>query len=134
MINRVQLLGNVGKDPEVKHLDSGSVVANFSLATSETYKNKAGEKVSTTEWHNVIIWGKLAEVVEMWVKKGSQLFLEGKITTRSWEDKEGNKRYMTEIVCNNMQMLGGNKSNSGPTEDKPSESNNDNYEGEDLPF
>lgn len=106
-VNKVILVGNVGKDPEVKHLDGGSVVASFSLATTDNYKNKAGEKVSTTEWHNIVIWGKLAEVVEKWVTKGKQLYLEGKITTRSWDNKEGVKQYRTEIVADTMQMLGG---------------------------
>ncbi len=108
-VNKVILIGNVGKDPEVKHLDNGMVIANFPLATSETYKNKNNEKVTSTEWHNVVLFKNQAEVVEKYVNKGDALFIEGRIRTRSWEDKEGNKRYMTEIIGNNMQMLGGGK-------------------------
>ena len=105
-INKVILVGNVGKDPEVRYLDSGVAVANFPFATSETYKNKQGEKVTNTEWHNIVMWRGLAEVVEKYVNKGSQLYLEGKIRTRSYDDKDGNKHYITEIIGDNMQMLG----------------------------
>lgn len=105
-VNKLILVGNVGKDPEVRHLDNGAVVAKFSLATSETYKDKNGEKQTQTEWHNIVIWRQLAEVVEKYVKKGQQLYLEGKSTTRSYEDKDGNKRYITEMVAYSMQMLG----------------------------
>lgn len=108
-VNKVILIGNVGKDPEIKHLDNGMVIANFPLATSETYKNKNNEKVTSTEWHNIALFRNQAEVVEKYVNKGDALYIEGKIRTRSWEDKEGNKRYMTEIIGNNMQMLGGGK-------------------------
>ena len=99
-------MGNVGRDPEVRYLDSGVAVAKFPLATSETYTNKSGDRVTNTEWHNIVIWRKLAEVVEKYVQKGQQLYLEGKISNRSYDDKEGNKRYITEIVVDNMQMLG----------------------------
>lgn len=105
-INKVILIGNVGKDPEVRHLDSGIAVTTFPLATSETYKNKEGQKVTNTEWHNVVLWRGLAEIAEKYVKKGNPLYIEGKIRTRSWDDKDGNKRYTTEIVADNMQMLG----------------------------
>lgn len=105
-VNKVILVGNAGKDPEVRHLDTGVAVANFPLATSETYTAKNGEKVSTTEWHNIVLWRGLADVAEKWVKKGDQLYIEGKIRTRSYEDKEGNKRYMTEIYGDTMRMLG----------------------------
>lgn len=106
MINRVTLIGNVGKDPEIKRVGDNNV-ANFSLATSETYKDKSGNKQTNTEWHNITIWGKLADVVEKYVKKGDRLYLEGKISYRSYDDKEGVKRYVTDIVCNSMTMLGG---------------------------
>jgi len=106
MINKVILVGNVGRDPEVRYLDSGVAVAKFPLATSETYTNKSGDRVTNTEWHNIVIWRKLAEVVEKYVQKGQQLYLEGKISNRSYDDKEGNKRYISEIVVDNMQMLG----------------------------
>lgn len=105
-VNKVILVGNVGKDPEIRHLEGGTPVANFSLATSETYTNRNGEKVTQTEWHNIVVWRGLAEVVEKYVKKGAQLFIEGKIRTRSWDDKDGNKRYTTEIVADTLQMLG----------------------------
>jgi single-strand DNA-binding protein len=115
-VNKVILVGNVGKDPEVRYLDSGVAVASFPFATSETYKNKEGERVTTTEWHNIVLWRGLAEVAEKYVRKGSQLFLEGKIRTRSYEDKEGVRKYMTEIVADNMQMLG--KKSDGPSESR----------------
>jgi single-strand DNA-binding protein len=105
-INKVILVGNVGKDPETRHLDKGVAVANFSLATTETYTAKTGEKVSTTEWHNIVAWRGLAEVVEKYVKKGSQLYIEGRLKTRAWDDKDGNKRYTTEIYADTMQLLG----------------------------
>ncbi len=110
-INKVILVGNVGKDPEIRHLDSGVAVANFPLATSESYIAKNGDKVSTTEWHNIVLWRGLADVAEKYVTKGRQLYIEGKIKTRAWDDKDGNKRYTTEIVADVMQMLG-NKSDS----------------------
>lgn len=112
MINKVILVGNVGRDPEVRYLDSGVAVAKFPLATSETYTNKSGDKVTNTEWHNVVIWRKLAEVVEKYVKKGQQLYLEGKISSRSYEDKDGIKKYITEIVVDNLQMLGKKSDNN----------------------
>jgi single-strand DNA-binding protein len=105
-VNKVILVGNVGKDPEVRYLEKGVAVAKFPLATSETYKGKDGEKVTATEWHNVVLWRGLAETVEKYVRKGSQLYIEGKIRTRSYDDKDGNKRYVTEIVADLMQMLG----------------------------
>jgi single-strand DNA-binding protein len=105
-VNKVILVGNVGKDPEIRHLDTGVAVANFPLATSETYTAKNGEKVSTTEWHNIVLWRGLAEVAEKYVTKGRQLYIEGRIRTRSYDDKDGNKRYITEIYGDTMQMLG----------------------------
>ena len=105
-MNKIFLTGNCGKDPEVKHLDGGKIVAKFPFATSETYKNKAGEKITNTEWHNIVAWGKLAEIIESWVKSGSKLALIGKVTTRNYEDKDGNKKYFTEVVLSEMEMLG----------------------------
>ncbi|HZL09177.1 MAG TPA: single-stranded DNA-binding protein [Prolixibacteraceae bacterium] len=105
-VNKVILVGNVGRDPETRHLDKGVSVANFSMATTETYTAKTGEKVSTTEWHNIVAWRGLAEVVEKYVKKGSQLYVEGRIRTRTWDDKDGIKRYTTEIYADTLQMLG----------------------------
>ena len=116
-VNKVILVGNVGKDPEIRHLDTGVAVANFTLATSETYVAKNGEKVTTTEWHNIVLWRGLAEVAEKYVTKGRQLYIEGRIRTRSYDDKDGNKRYITEIYGDVMQMLGSkgddNKASTG---------------------
>lgn len=105
-VNKVILIGNVGKDPEIRHLDTGVAVANFSLATSESYNAKNGEKVTTTEWHNIVLWRGLAEVAEKYVKKGNQLYIEGRIRSRSYDDKDGIKRYITEINGDVMRMLG----------------------------
>ena len=104
-VNKVILIGNLGKDPEVKHLENGATVANIALATTETYKDRNGNKVENTEWHNIVIWGGLADVVESYVHKGDQLYLEGKLMTRKWE-KEGVTYSRTEVVCNQMQMVG----------------------------
>jgi single-strand DNA-binding protein len=112
-VNKVILVGNLGKDPEVRYLEGGVAVAKFPLATSETYKGKDGNKVEQTEWHNVVLWRGLAEVAEKYLHKGSSVYVEGKIRTRSWDDKEGNKRYSTEIVADQMTMLGGKKSEDG---------------------
>ncbi len=109
-INKVILIGNLGKDPEVRYLDSGVAVANITLATTENYKNKEGERVSQTEWHDIVLWRGLAEIAEKYLKKGSSVYIEGKIRTRKWEDKDGNNRYRTEILANNMTMLGGRNS------------------------
>ncbi len=125
-VNKVILVGNVGKDPEVRYLDNETPVATFSLATSETYKNRNGEKVKNTEWHNIVLWRGLAKVAEQYVKKGNMLYIEGKIRTRSWDDKEGNKRYTTEIVGDNMYMLGGRNDDSGiPAPPPPSSQYNE---------
>lgn len=105
-VNKVILIGNVGKDPDVRHLDSGVTVARFSLATNETYTDKSGKKVTQTEWHNIVVWRGLAEVAEKYVKTGKLLFVEGRIKTSSYEDKEGNKKYTTEILCDNFRFLG----------------------------
>ncbi|MCG6190703.1 single-stranded DNA-binding protein [Maribellus maritimus] len=110
-VNKVILVGNVGKDPEVRHLDSGVAVANFPLATSETYLAKNGDRVTTTEWHNIVLWRGLADVAEKYVTKGRQLYIEGRIRTRSYDDKDGNKRYITEIYGDVMQMLGSRNDN-----------------------
>jgi len=104
--NKVQLIGNLGNDPEIINLDSGSKLAKFSIATNESYKNAEGEKVTDTQWHNVIAWGKTADIIENYLTKGKEVAIEGKLTSRSWEDKEGIKRYTTEVVCNELLMLG----------------------------
>ncbi len=105
-VNKVILVGNVGKDPDVRYLDENTAVCNFPLATSEVYKNRDGQKVEQTEWHNIVLWRGLAQVAEKYVKKGSQLYIEGRIRSRSYDDKDGIKRYITEIVGDSMQMLG----------------------------
>lgn len=107
-VNKVILVGNVGKDPEVRYLEGGIAVAKFPLATSETYKNKNGEKVEQTEWHNVVLWRGLAEVAEKYVKKGKQVYIEGRIKTRTYGE-ENNKKYFTEILADNMTLLGSAK-------------------------
>jgi single-strand DNA-binding protein len=104
-VNKVILVGNVGRDPEIRHLDKGVAVARFSLATTENYTAKTGEKVSNTEWHNIVAWRGLAEVVEKYVKKGSQLYIEGRLRTNSYE-KDGVKHYTTEINADTLHMLG----------------------------
>jgi single-strand DNA-binding protein len=139
-INKVILVGNVGKDPDVRYLDNGVVKCSFSLATSESYKNKAGEKVTNTEWHNIVIWRELAKTAEAYVKKGMQLYIEGKISTRSYQDKDGIQRRITEITADTFQMLGRKqegqqtaeheekpKSEPSPTEETPNDA-------DDLPF
>tara|TARA_R110001632_G_scaffold102272_4_gene210374 strand:- start:10410 stop:10745 length:336 start_codon:yes stop_codon:yes gene_type:complete len=105
--NKVQLIGNLGNDPEIITLESGKKLAKLSIATNESYKNAQGEKVTDTQWHNVVAWNKTAEIVEKYLQKGSEVAIEGKLTTRSYETKEGEKRYITEVVCNELLMLGG---------------------------
>ena len=110
-INKVILVGNVGKDPEVRYLENGTAVAKFSLATSESRKDKDGNRVDQTEWHNIVLWRKQAELAEKYVKKGMQIYIEGKIKSRSWEDKEGIKKYTTEIIGDAITFLGKRNSN-----------------------
>tara|TARA_B100000683_G_scaffold275182_1_gene325166 strand:- start:4949 stop:5374 length:426 start_codon:yes stop_codon:yes gene_type:complete len=138
-VNKVILIGNLGKDPEVRHLDNGVAVANFSLATTESYTNKQGDRVNQTEWHNIVLWRGLADIAEKYLKKGNSVYIEGKISTRKWEDKEGIARYSTDIIADKMTMLGskqGNTPSSIPNQDTETstqepleESGND-----DLPF
>ncbi len=104
--NRVHLIGRLGMDPEVKDLDSGKKLAKFSVATNDYYYNKDGERVTETQWHNIIAWGKLAELVDNILKKGKEVALEGKLSNRSYEDSKGNKRYITEIIANEFVLLG----------------------------
>lgn len=105
MVNKVILVGNVGKDPEIRQTQNNKQVATFSLATSESYKDQSGQRQSKTEWHNVVCWGNLAQLAGQYIKKGSKVYLDGKITTRSWDDNNGNKRYTTEIIANTIQFL-----------------------------
>lgn len=146
-VNKAILVGNVGKDPEVRHLDGGVSLARFTLATSEQYKNKAGELVKTTEWHNIVAWRQLAEVSEKYIRKGSQIYVEGKITNRQYDDKEGVKHYSYEIVADNIRLLGRKEdsyvpqSGSSPERPQPEqppvhapEMPDTAVEGDDLPF
>ncbi len=104
--NKVQLIGHVGQDPEIKNLDGGKKVANLTIATNDSYKNDKGEKVELTEWHKVVAWGKTAEIIEKYVTKGKEIAIEGKLTHRSYDDKNGEKRYITEVVANDVLLLG----------------------------
>lgn len=112
MVNRVILIGNLGRDPEIRRLESGAVVAKFSLATNENYRDKSGEWQSQTEWHDIVMWRSLAERAEAQLKKGSQIYLEGKLTHRSWQDKDGNNRRTTEVVASYFRMVGGRREDS----------------------
>ena len=122
-VNKVILIGNLGKDPEVRYLPSGDAVANISIATTETWKDKAGEKQEKTEWHRVSMFSKLAEIAGEYLKKGSQVYIEGRLETRKWTDKEGHERYTTEIRADRMQMLGsrtgGSERMTPPDDDAP---------------
>jgi len=138
-VNKALIIGNLGQDPDIKYTQSGSPVANLSVATSERWKDKnTGEQKEQTEWHRVVVFGRLAEIAEQYLKKGSKIFIEGKIQTRDWEDAEGNKRYTTEVVAREMTML---DSRSSMGSDAPSSSDSsvkdvakdDNTE-EDIPF
>jgi single-strand DNA-binding protein len=128
MVNKVILVGNLGKDPEVRSTPSGQPVASFTLATNRRWKDKTGNKQEETEWHSIVVWGKQAEIAGQYLKKGKQIYLEGRLQTRSWEDRQsGEKKYKTEIVCDNFQMLGqrgdmdtdrGSHSGGGPSYDE----------------
>lgn len=143
-INKVILVGNLGKDPEVRYLEGGTAVANFSLATSENYTDKnTNERKTITEWHNVVFWRGLAEVAEKYLKKGNQVYIEGKLRTRKWQDKDGVDRYTTEIVGETLQMLGRKddkaSNSSSLQQNQPSTSSSPEIEKEDtqvddLPF
>jgi single-strand DNA-binding protein len=140
-VNKVILIGNLGKDPELRNFEGGNVVANFSLATTEVYRDRTGNKVEQTEWHNIAMWGKLAEIAGKILRNGAKVYIEGRIKNRSWEDKEGNKRYITEIVAENFTLLGprqGNGNQGGGTDYEMSHSQPEGDKnmvvGDDLPF
>lgn len=144
-VNKVILIGNLGKDPEVRHLENGAVVANFPIATSETYKDKAtGERRENTDWHNIVLWRGLAEVAGKYLKKGQKIYVEGKLKTRSWQDKDGSTRYTTEVVGDEMTMLSRADANAPQsnapysatgTPEKPSKVDDIiNKDSDDLPF
>ena len=137
-VNKALIIGNLGQDPEIKYTHSGSPVANLSVATSERWKDKnTGEQKEQTEWHRVVVFGRLAEIAEQYLKKGSKIFIEGKIQTRDWEDADGNKKYTTEVVAREMTMLDSKASMSSdaPSSDSPSKETpkDDSFE-EDIPF
>lgn len=115
-VNKAILIGNLGSDPEVRHLSSGSVVANFNIATSESYTNRNGERVTQTEWHRIELWDGLAKVAEQYLKKGNTVYIEGKIKTETWQDNDGNTRTTTRIRATNMTMLGGKSTSDQPTD------------------
>ncbi|MCK4388832.1 MAG: single-stranded DNA-binding protein [Desulfobacterales bacterium] len=146
-VNKVILIGNLGRDPEVRYTPSGTAVANFSVATTDTWTNKEGEKESRTEWHRIVAWGRLGEVCGEYLSKGKQVYIEGSIQTREWEDQQGNKRQTTEIRAWRMQMLGSrdrveplsDEPASGGLEpeadsSRPSESASGVSTGDDIPF
>jgi single-strand DNA-binding protein len=112
-INKVILIGNLGNDPEMRHTPSGAGVCEFRLATNEAWTDKQGQRQERTEWHRVVVWGKKAEVCSKYLSKGRQVYVEGRLRTRSWEDKEGNKRYTTEVIANDVQFLGGGREGGG---------------------
>jgi single-strand DNA-binding protein len=140
-VNKVILVGNLGKDPEIRTLENGVKKASFSLATSEVFKDKvSGDKRTETEWHNIVIWRGLADIAEKYLKKGQQIYLEGKIKSRQYKDKEGNQRYITEVVADNFVMMSrgqDSQSNSGNTNEHTGNDSGDNYSSsptDDLPF
>lgn len=114
-VNKVILIGNLGKDPELRRTPSGTAVCSFSLATTERYRGRDGERQEKTEWHNIVAWAKQAEAANQYLKKGRSAYIEGRISTNSWDDKDGNKRYRTEIVANAIQFLGGSNDGAGQT-------------------
>lgn len=135
-VNKVILIGNLGKDPDFRVTPGGQPVANFSIATTEKWSDKAGEKKEKTEWHNIVLWGRLAEIANQYLRKGGSVYIEGRLQTRSWDDKDGNKRYTTEIVGNSLQMLGGRREASS-SEDIPQAAEPPQADGrvqDDLPF
>lgn len=140
-VNKVILVGNLGKDPEVRTLENGVKKVSFPLATSETYKDKdTGERKTDTEWHNIVIWRGLADVAEKYLRKGQQIYLEGKIKSRQYKDKEGNTRYITEVVTENFVMMSRGAESNGPRNSGQDSSGNDSFDGyssnptDDLPF
>lgn len=147
-VNKVILVGRLGRDPETRYTSAGQAVCNFTMATDETYKDRAGERQKRTEWHRIVVWGKQAEIAQQYMKKGSLIFLEGRLQTRQWDDKEGQKRSTTEIVATNFRFLGGRGEGGGqgapnlseadshhpaPSSDEPSGAGPE-LSDEDIPF
>ena len=141
-VNKVILVGNLGANPETRNTGGGTPVTNFRIATSETYTNREGQRETRTEWHRIVTFGKLAEICGKYLKKGKQVYIEGRIQTREYDDSAGNKRYMTEVVANQMQMLGragdrgdeGEESQETPEEDNASQVPATGGDDDDLPF
>ena len=138
-LNKVMLIGNLGKDPEVRFTASGQAVASFSLATSEKFKGKSGEWEERTEWHNITLWGKLAEIAGEYLSKGKTIYVEGRLQTRKWQDKSGNDRYTTDIVGDKMQMLSPKGERSGGDSSSAPKTGGSGYEeppfqDDDIPF
>lgn len=135
-VNKVILIGNLGKDPEVRSFEGGNMVANFTLATTEVFRDRNGNKVEQTEWHNIAMWGKLAEIAGKILRKGAKVYIEGRIKNRSWEDKEGHKRYITEIVAENFTLLGPRPNSEGGDhhDDVSTHKQSDQEINDDLPF
>ena len=137
-VNKALIIGNLGQDPDIKYTQSGSPVANLSVATSERWKDKnTGEQKEQTEWHRVVVFGRLAEIAEQYLKKGSKVFIEGKIQTRDWEDSEGNKKYTTEVVAREMTMLDSRASmdsNASSSDNSAKDAAKDDNSEEDIPF
>tara|TARA_X000001316_G_scaffold4768_1_gene1064 strand:- start:250 stop:660 length:411 start_codon:yes stop_codon:yes gene_type:complete len=136
MVNRVTLIGNLGKDPEVRRLENGAVVAKFSVATSENYKDKSGEWQTQVEWHDVVCWRNLAEKAESTLKKGAQVYVEGKLTHRTWQDQDGNNRRTTEVVANYFRTISSRSSTQGMNEQQMNTESDEGMTGtnDDLPF
>ena len=133
-LNKVMLIGNAGKDPEVRHLEGGSLLARFSLATTERYKDKNGELQELTEWHNIVCWRSLAERAEKFVKKGSQLYIEGRLRSRNWEDKNGQARYSVVFVADSIQILGRRQDDNANQQSQPNIQEIIPQDDGDLPF
>jgi single-strand DNA-binding protein len=136
-INKVILIGNLGKDPELRYTPSGTAVASFSLATSEKWKDREGNMQDKTEWHNIVVWGRQAEIAKEYLAKGRQVYIEGRIQTRSWDDKDGNKRYTTEIIAQRLNFLGTRDQGGASAPDMPPEApppGDLGAEDDDLPF
>lgn len=134
-LNKVMLIGRLGKDPEIRYTQSGTPVANFSVATSETYKDGNGEKQERTEWHNIVIWNKLAEVAQKYLHKGDQVYLEGKIQTRKWQDRDGAEKRTTEVIVHSMTMLGSKRREEGnPAYSDHEPESFGGVEDQDIPF
>jgi len=143
-VNKVIILGNLGIDPEVRTLESGAKLARLRIATSESYTNREGQRVEQTEWHNVVVWRQLADVAERYLSKGRQVYIEGKLQTRSWKDADGNDRYTTEIVGDKLQLIGGRPDSADTSSPRPStqetvasttsDQGTGDSESDDLPF